>query len=329
MRPLTTLLLAAGLLLAPPAQAQSFDYDEITERTFDVASGGQLEVDTDLGQVHIRGTGGDQIRVRVTEGVDGRRSSAEDLFERFEVDFRETRRGLEIVGTFDGDRRSWWRRTRGLRVIYEIEVPQRYDVYVKTAGGSVAVVDLDGEADLHTSGGSITARSVTGPLLARTSGGSITAEAIGDLTELRTSGGSITAEAIDGDLLARTSGGSITARDVQGIAEVKTSGGSIRLNRMRGAVDAQTSGGSITADLLERPDRDMTLRTSGGSVTIVLPQDTAVDLDAKASGGRVRSDLPITVSGEISKNELRGEINGGGPRLTLRSSGGNVNLRAQ
>lgn len=55
----------------------------------------------------------------------------------------------------------------------------------------------------------------------------------------------------------------------------------------------------------------------------------AVDLDARSSGGGVHSDVPITVQGAQDNDMLRGRINGGGPKLVLRSSGGGIRVRAQ
>ena len=94
-----------------------------------------------------------------------------------------------------------------------------------------------------------------------------------------------------------------------------------------GSVNANTSGGSIEAEILGQPDDDMVLKTSGGSVTVHLDESVRADIDAKASGGSVSTDFAVTVRGTMKKSELRGEINGGGPMLTLRSSGGSVRIR--
>ena len=52
-----------------------------------------------------------------------------------------------------------------------------------------------------------------------------------------------------------------------------------------------------------------------------------MDLDAHASGGGVSSDVPITVQGKQDEDSLVGKINGGGPKLVLRSSGGGVRVK--
>jgi hypothetical protein len=51
-----------------------------------------------------------------------------------------------------------------------------------------------------------------------------------------------------------------------------------------------------------------------------------VSIDASASGGSVNSDVPVTIQGKIERDSLRGEMNGGGPLLRLRSSGGGVRI---
>ncbi len=70
----------------------------------------------------------------------------------------------------------------------------------------------------------------------------------------------------------------------------------------------------------------MMLKTSAGSITLRLTEDTRVDIDAKASGGRVRTDLDIEREGEESKTKLKGELNGGGPLVTLRTSAGSIKI---
>jgi hypothetical protein len=36
--------------------------------------------------------------------------------------------------------------------------------------------------------------------------------------------------------------------------------------------------------------------------------------------------VPVTIQGKIARDSLRGEMNGGGPLLRLRSSGGSVRI---
>lgn len=140
-----------------------------------------------------------------------------------------------------------------------------------------------------------------------------------------TGGGSIALDNLDGQVKARTSGGSIQLGAIKGDVEVRTSGGSIRVDEVAGNINAHTSGGSIRATLSKQPTADCRLTTSGGSVTAYLDPSIKVNLSASTSGGSVNSQLPVT--GKINKRSIKGEINGGGPDLVLRTSGGSVNVK--
>jgi hypothetical protein len=142
---------------------------------------------------------------------------------------------------------------------------------------------------------------------------------------LQTSGGSISVSDLEGDIDAKTSGGSINIGDVQGDVELHTSGGSISTDNIYGEIDAHTSGGSVNVRFAEQITKDASLSTSGGSITAYLPRDIKVDLDASTSGGHVRTDF--NVDGRIKKNRVKGSINGGGPKLSLRTSGGSVKIK--
>ncbi len=92
-------------------------------------------------------------------------------------------------------------------------------------------------------------------------------------------------------------------------------------------MDASTSGGSISARLSRQPRSDSKLSTSGGGITIHVAPNVALDIDAHTSGGDVASDVPVTLLGRQNDSSLNGKLNGGGPKLVLRSSGGDIRLQ--
>ena len=87
------------------------------------------------------------------------------------------------------------------------------------------------------------------------------------------------------------------------------------------------SGGSIQAHLTQRPGGESTLKTSGGGITLTVASNVAIDLDAHTSGGDIETDVPVTLLGKQSDSTLNGKLNGGGPRVVLRTSGGDIRLR--
>ncbi|MEE9169802.1 MAG: DUF4097 family beta strand repeat-containing protein [bacterium] len=308
---------------------EKFRHQVDTEKRFTVKEGQSLILDSDLGTVTIVGTSGNEVIIKVTKGANRvSEDRAEEMFDRFELDFRQTGSGVEVYGEYD--RPGFWRSSfwSKLKVVYDIRIPEDFDLDIVTSGGSINVEQVAGEITLRTSGGSLNLYDVDGPVIAKTSGGSVTAKKVsGREVYLKTSGGSIRVTECEGSIECSTSGGSITADGVSGSLDAHTSGGSIRLNNISGEIDATTSGGGIKTELIGQPKGPISLKTSGGSVTLYMDDDVKAEIDARTSGGRVNVDFPVTVRGKFSKSQLRGEVNGGGPMILLRTSGGGIHIQ--
>lgn len=284
-----SLLLSAAVAVAQPS----------LHRSFNVAPGGTLTVNADVGDIDVRpGAGGVSVDV-FRRGTAER--DVEVTFDQQQNDVTVRARNEHSLGFF-----SW---SRGDEVRFVITVPSRYNVQLNTSGGNIQVGDLQGSARCKTSGGNIETARISGPVDARTSGGDVTVDSSSGKLDLHTSGGSIKVRHAGGDLDAHTSGGSIDVDEAVG------------------SINAETSGGSIRARFLEQPHADSRLSTSGGGISVALAPNVALDVDAHTSGGSVDSDLPVTVLGHLRESSLEGKINGGGPRLVLRSSGGGIRLR--
>jgi hypothetical protein len=305
-----------------------FGQEERSEKSFTVKPGGWLELQADFGSVEVRSWQQNEVKVEVYKWVQGRhRRSAGELFEDYEIRYNQTDRGVSIIAEMRG--RGWFNNNDGLQVEFHLTVPRQYNLDLNTSGGSIEVDDLNGEARVKTSGGSLSLGRIEGPVDAHTSGGSIALRQAKGRLYARTSGGSISAGAVSGDVDVETSGGSIEVDGAAGYLRAHTSGGGVSLRGLHGDVDASTSGGSIDAEILEQLDAPCELSTSGGGIVIYLAKGIRADVDAYTSGGDVVSDLPITVQGAIGEGKLRGKLNGGGPLLTLRTSGGNIELRGR
>ncbi len=309
-------VLTCALIMTLPVAAQ-----ESIQRNFDVSPGGRLVVEAERGSIEVVSGDTNQVRIEILP----RRGTVADLEDDYEIAFHQMGDEVEVTIEAKSRLRSWFSwNNRGFTL--KAMVPRRFDADLKTSGGSIAIDDLLGDVRSRTSGGSLKFGRIEGPLWARTSGGSLKFGRIEGPLWARTSGGSIRLEHGVGDADVKTSGGSIHIGEVEGQIDAHTSGGSISIGRALGRVEATTSGGSITARFADQPQGDCELSTSGGNVTVHLSPNLRFDLDAKASGG-VRTDVPIQVRGTVGKRELRGPINGGGPQLRLRTSGGRIRIK--
>ncbi len=318
-------LLAIVMVMAYPANAARRGEGDLS-RTFEVSYGGTLTLESARGSIEVTSARAAQVTVEVTReipiGFGGTGALAPD---DFVVSFDHSGENVSIKGEFR-DGRKWARGRSRLRVDYRITVPERYELNLTTAGGSIRIADLEGDVRSTTAGGNLDIGQINGSVEGRTSGGSISLDGSSGTVEVHTSGGGIRIGRVAGDLRAHTSGGAIEVEEAGGNVTVETSGGGITLRGVRGSIEASTSGGPISATLLDQPERGSTLRTSGGGVTVRLAADIGVSLDAKTSGGDVSTELPITLRGKVGRRALKGKINDGGPSLYIRSSGGSIRI---
>ncbi len=304
------------------------DIEETETKSFTVKRGQLFSLKADLGSVEVTSWSQNELKVTVVKRADtNSKNRAREIFEDLELSFDQDENGVRVVARYHGPK-GWLGEGRRLRLRFEVTVPREFNLDVNTAGGSIQVTDLAGNAELRTSGGSITAGKIEGSVQAKTSGGSIKIQQANGSILANTSGGSISIGEAAGTVEARTSGGGISMDRVTGDTQAHTSGGSLNLKNLSGNVTASTSGGSIYAELVGKIDRDCSLKTSGGSIRVFLPANSSIDLDAHTSGGRVETDLPITVQGTLKSNSIKGRINNGGPLLTLRTSGGSIYIKA-
>lgn len=310
---LTLLFAVGGLWASPP---------ESLIQTFEVAPAGLLKIRAERGSIEVVSGGNDQVQVEIVpKGWD-----LDDLQKDFRITFDQ--KGNDVIVDIEskGTLTKWFN-FGGKSFEVHATVPYEFDVDLATSGGHVSVADLKGDVKTTSSGGSLSFGQIEGPVWGRTSGGGIQLkECIGDV-DVETSGGGIKIGEVDGTVKAHTSGGSISIESAVGAAFLGTSGGGIRIKNVAGQLEAKTSGGSIEAGLTEQPEADCLLDTSGGSITVTLARNLRFNVDAKTSGGQVQTDLPLTARGTLGKDRIEGELNGGGPKLVLRTSGGDIDIR--
>lgn len=276
-------------------------FDEQTKKyseTFEVARGGTIRLDTDIGDVTV--TGADVSTVDITVNVKGEERDVRD----FAVKFNQTDQGVEVRGRYREDD-GWHFEWRDFDVHYDVVVPNDFNVRVETSGGDIVVSALNGMVRGNTSGGDLDLSAIRGDI------------------NLQTSGGDIRLKEITGTVVMETSGGDIDGMTLRGDVSVETSGGNIDLRDVDGKTVASTSGGDVRLELLENKGVDAS--SSGGDIVIRFPGAAGADVRAETSAGSVHCDFPI--QGTIDDGLLEGTINGGGRRVRAETSGGDISIR--
>ena len=302
--------------------------EEQINKTCQIASGGSLVVDVDAGSIDVNTNAAPgEVAVDVWRKTTRKSKEAEERFLRENpVQFLPEGNTL-TVRCRTRERNLWfggWANRNEAK--YTIHVPAQFNARLNSAGGRIEVSGLAGSVNANTSGGELRFTRLRGPLNGGTSGG-IRVEGCDGAIKVDTSGGGIEVTGGGGSLEGETSGGGVTVRNFGGPVSVETSGGAMTIENVNGKVKASTSGGPIDAVLPSPIPGDVTLSTSGGGVTVKVPGNAVFDLDAETFGGGVRCDLPVTVQGKIENGRLKGSVNGGGPAVVLRSSGGPIHIK--
>ena len=308
-----SLSLVITLLLMTPVKAEWNQADQQDDEPyriekFDLQGPGDLDVETSGGHITVKGTSSNTVRVEMYVRKDGRNLLPEDTdLDEWEIDISQSGNSVKAHAERSGGN-NWnlWG-NNSTSISFVVYTPREMSTELSTSGGHIETRDLNGNQDIATSGGHLTLADIEGTIKARTSGGHINLQNI------------------KGDVEARTSGGHIDVENTEGQLNVRTSGGHISLAEVNGSVEAKTSGGNIKADL-RSINQLVELRTSGGNVNIRVPDN--IGLDLKLRGSYVNTDLQ-NFSGNVERDEVEGKLNGGGPLLSARTSGGMVSLSFQ
>lgn len=307
------LFCSAGLLVASACLAQA-RVDRTVEKSFPVTAAGTLHVETQGGEIRVSPSNDSVVRITAKQRIQANsEAEADEVLKKLELTFEQNGNDVRVISKYErqpaGFRRGSW---PPVNVDIIVTVPATFATELHTSGGGITVGDLAGKAELRTSGGGIKLGKMGGQVDARTSGGSITLAEAGGAVELK------------------TSGGNISVGRVNGPAELSTSGGGIQIDSVASVLRAHTSGGSIRANITGPLKEECSLSTSGGSVHVLVEKTAGFRLDASTSGGVVDLEgLSITLEKMgRDRGRLAGAVNGGGPLLKLRSSGGGIVVRA-
>jgi hypothetical protein len=315
-----------------PLMLHGEEFEDQTQKTFQVHTGGTLIFAAD-GPVTVVPGDDQTVTIQMDRKVTAASASqARQILDRLEIKASQHGNTIHYLAFFkpgwpaDGSELGESRsdedcvpRTWKLHQMdFMITVPRQFSVHVNTLGGQVHVGDIAGNLRVRDVGGSLTLGNIGGSVYAETGGGHIDLLSSNGNADLRTGGGFIHAGAVNGD------------------AKVFTRGGAIRLERARGNVEAETNsssvvveaGGSIHAKIAGQPKSDSYFKTAAGAITVELAPEIKATIDAygKLYTGRMDSDFALTVK-TFAREELKGDINGGGPAIVIPDGSGSIHIR--
>ncbi len=277
-------------LLGNKTEQRKSDSNRI-EKTFDINAGGQLTIDTEIGDIDVQSVAQDVAKVIIIKDARNDLVFSQETLDDFKVTFNKKGPDLTIKGEFEKGRNYWLSQLHDLKIRFQVTVPQQYDVDLSTQSGDLSIEGVTGKVYTQSSAGDVIVKNVVGTVNTQTSSG--------DLRLVK----------VKGPIFGRSSAGDIALESCQGKVDVKTSSGDIR------------------AETLTQPKQEWKLQSSDGDIVFVLPSILAATIDARTSAGKVSTDF-LVQGNDIRKNRIRGTIKGGGKLLKLRTSAGDIRLKA-
>jgi Putative adhesin len=296
-------------LLAAFSSVAHARIERVIEKTFAVAPGGTLHVETHGGFIRVEISNESMVKITAQEKIRAdSETEADELLKNLTLVMEAQGSAVTASAKYEKPVSSFIWGNQPVQVDFIVTVPARFEADLRTSGGSITVGDLEGRLHARTSGGNVRLGKISGEIDASTSGGNV------ELAEGKA------------ETKLSTSGGNIILGHIAGPAVVNTSGGDIRAARIENTLSARTSGGNVVVTFVGGFRGDCVLSTSGGKVKATVDPTAGFQLDASTSGGGVKAEgLTITIDkGGAGKSRLSGAVNGGGPALKLRSSGGDI-----
>lgn len=298
------------------------------EQSFDVRAPSQLVVENVCGAVDVRAGSDGVIRYKAHVTAWGRNAEdAQKALKEIEIDAVQDGDTLRI-GLKNPDQVCSGRTRRPPSVDISIEAPAQTAAQLRTSAGSVSLVGLERDAQLHTDFGSITVRDLTGALLAESNNGEISVNGVdagagsvqltsqfGRVQIDDLSAASLTVESVNG-------GADVRRAAVTGSATVHSVFGNVTwYGGQAGALEITSQNGGLTLEDLE-VSKTVTLSSDFGGVNLAKVRAGRYEITTK------NGDIEVDgASGDIQAHSEFGNVSvsaGSAVHIDLKSSNGTV-----
>ena len=132
------------------------------------------------------------------------------------------------------------------------------------------------------------------------------------------------------ELKLTTVNGGVEIEGVSGRITAEATNGGVRATDVAGTIEAVTTNGGVEVDLAKVPEGGVKLECTNGGIRLRLPSDSKATISARITNGGINAEgLNMQTRGESSRRRLDGDLNGGGPRISLEGTNGGISIRSR
>jgi hypothetical protein len=214
-------------------------------------------------------------------------------------------------------------------VNFNLTIPSGATADINSVSGDLTLANIGGAAKAETVSGDVTLEKIAGTLKGKTTSGSVIVKGAAKGVYCKSVSGNVKVNDVEGDAELQTVSGTIKAGSVKGSITAENTSGNVELIDVTDAkvIKAKTLSGNVDYVGVIYSDGSYNFKSHSGDVILTIPQDAAFDLEAKTFSGSIDSDFEITLTGKISKKQLKGSVNSGGATLEVKTFSGDVHIK--
>jgi DUF4097 and DUF4098 domain-containing protein YvlB len=129
------------------------------------------------------------------------------------------------------------------------------------------------------------------------------------------------------ELKLTTVNGGVEIAGITGRITAQATNGGIKARDIGGSIEATTTNGGVELDLTNVPEGGVKLECTNGGIKLRLPSDGKASISARITNGGIDTDgINLQTRGESSRRRVEGDLNGGGPRISLEGTNGGIRI---
>jgi len=285
------LLAILTIVICLPSLGFARAEDKIVE-TYSLESAGKVYLENISGDITV--SSWDKNEIEITATKRGRRER--DLDDAT-VHIRQIDGNIRIITRHDREFSLF--QPSSVSVYYEIIVPAKASVKVKSISGDVKVRKIGGFLNVETVSGEIEVRVAENDV------------------QCKSISGDIDLEYVNGDAELESISGEISIQEIEGSVEAGTVSGDIELEAFSYAEEIEVSSTSGDIELRGElsPGGIYRLDSFSGDTEVVVPSGSDFEFSAKTFSGSIECDFELKMSGKLDPKKVRGTVGKGGARF--------------
>lgn len=275
--------------------------EEKLDKVYPLNRDGKVYVENISGDITVKSWDKNEIRI-----IARKTAPDKEMLDKVTVDINQTDSNIRIItrrnklGNMSG--------SSNVSVYYDLIIPDRAQLRVKTVSGRVQAWEIGGQVDIETVSGRIEGIEAGQGVRCKTISGSIHLEDITGSTSLKTTSGKITVDGLQGSVEANTVSGDIEIKEFS-LAE------EIEMETINGSMEAL--GKIIPGGIYE-------FHTVSGRIRLILAPESDFEMETDTISGDIRCDFKLKAYSVFTRNRLQGVVGNGGASLKISSVSGDI-----